>query len=201
MLTLERQFKARPCRDCSQDFTPTCGTQRWCPSCRADHYRAVHGSFQRRYWAAHPDKKREANAQAYRKNAEARKAYQREWRKTHVAKRSAASLERSREYDRSPERRAHVRHWWKSNPIRARELWQARQAREKAAFVEDISMAKIHERDRGRCWLCRRPVSLIAASLDHVIPLSKGGKHEYTNARIAHLTCNSRKSARVLTLF
>lgn len=49
-----------------------------------------------------------------------------------------------------------------------------------------------------RCYLCggkftiKRP-----ATLDHVIPLSKGGRHEVTNLAAAHASCNSKKHARL----
>jgi hypothetical protein len=36
-----------------------------------------------------------------------------------------------------------------------------------------------------------------AATLDHIIPLSKGGKHEKKNVQLAHYSCNSRKNNRV----
>jgi len=33
-----------------------------------------------------------------------------------------------------------------------------------------------------------------AVSLDHIIPLSKGGTHTMDNVRLAHMSCNSKKS-------
>ena len=37
------------------------------------------------------------------------------------------------------------------------------------------------------------PLSL---SVDHVIPLSKGWEHSYSNTQPAHLVCNLKKGAR-----
>jgi len=60
-------------------------------------------------------------------------------------------------------------------------------------------------RDRGRCGLCHRPVapafrmqraSREHPTLDHILPLSKGGRHERSNVQLAHQGCNSRKSNR-----
>lgn len=66
----------------------------------------------------------------------------------------------------------------------------------------------IYARDHGRCYICRRKVGLAfkwpdprTASTDHVIPISKGGRDEATNARLAHLGCNIRKQSRIDTLF
>lgn len=81
---------------------------------------------------------------------------------------------------------------------------QIRRAREKNAFVEVIDPLVVFERDNWICQLCNHPVSKLRgretidiASIDHIIPLAKGGKHSYDNVQLAHFTCNSRKGARV----
>jgi 5-methylcytosine-specific restriction endonuclease McrA len=64
--------------------------------------------------------------------------------------------------------------------------------------------ATIAERDRWRCHLCRKAVSRklrgtsrpLSPSLDHVVPLSKGGAHDPANVRLAHLRCNLSKGNR-----
>lgn len=66
---------------------------------------------------------------------------------------------------------------------------------------EPVRLAEIAERDGHRCHLCRKKVPSkawphpLSASLDHVIPLSKGGPHEPSNVRLAHLRCNVEKGA------
>lgn len=62
---------------------------------------------------------------------------------------------------------------------------------------------EIFIRDGWVCSLCKKPVDPLAkpkspwsASLDHVIPLSKGGKHTRGNVRCAHLRCNMIKGAK-----
>ena len=67
-----------------------------------------------------------------------------------------------------------------------------------------IHTSKFGPRDDWKCGLCsdridpdlphRHPFS---ASLDHVVPLSKGGAHTYANVQAAHLICNGRKGNRV----
>lgn len=56
---------------------------------------------------------------------------------------------------------------------------------------------KIGERDNWICNICGKPVDKnlkypdpMSPSLDHIIPLSKGGKHSEDNIHIAHLRCN-----------
>jgi len=67
-------------------------------------------------------------------------------------------------------------------------------------FVERISKTKIFERDNGRCGICGRKVNKnlkhphpMSPTLDHIIPLAKGGRHERKNVRLAHMICNSKK--------
>lgn len=68
-----------------------------------------------------------------------------------------------------------------------------------------VSFRSIAERDGWRCYLCGDAVDesvrgphALAPSLDHVVPLSKGGLHAPTNLALAHLGCNRRKSDRLL---
>ena len=63
--------------------------------------------------------------------------------------------------------------------------------------------ATVFERDGWVCGLCDEPVSRdavypdpLSASLDHVVPLSRGGAHSLENVQLAHLACNVRKGAR-----
>lgn len=55
---------------------------------------------------------------------------------------------------------------------------------------------------RGWCGLCGEPIDPDAtwpdpamASVDHIVPVSRGGKHERANVQAAHLGCNVHKGA------
>lgn len=65
-----------------------------------------------------------------------------------------------------------------------------------------MSRAKVYERDRWRCGLCKRKVDRrlsyphpMSVSLDHVLPMSRGGGHTYANVQCSHLKCNVDKGA------
>jgi 5-methylcytosine-specific restriction endonuclease McrA len=69
------------------------------------------------------------------------------------------------------------------------------------AFVERVVPSKVYERDNWKCQLCHEPVDRtlhgwdrMAATLDHIVPLTLGGLHIYTNVQLAHRACNSAKS-------
>jgi len=59
----------------------------------------------------------------------------------------------------------------------------------------------ILRRQRGLCAICSLPVSLREATLDHLIPRSKGGPNTYANLRVAHGGCNSARGASLADVF
>lgn len=61
-----------------------------------------------------------------------------------------------------------------------------------------ISLEKLFDRDGGICWLCGKACDIEAdpnsnnyPSIDHVVPISLGGKDEWQNIKLAHRICNS----------
>ena len=76
-------------------------------------------------------------------------------------------------------------------------------ARRYGCEYEPVNRLKVFERDGWRCRICGRltPRELLGAlednapELDHVIPLSKGGGHLWSNVQCACRECNSRKGA------
>lgn len=66
---------------------------------------------------------------------------------------------------------------------------------------EPYTTAEIAARDGYRCGLCHRKVnmtlrrpSMRSASIDHIVPLSRGGDDTKVNVQLAHLDCNIKKS-------
>ena len=72
----------------------------------------------------------------------------------------------------------------------------------------DISLPRLYKRDLGICYLChsktdptdivRYPTHVIAGprypTIEHVIPIAKGGLHAWDNIKLACKQCNSTKS-------
>lgn len=80
-----------------------------------------------------------------------------------------------------------------------------RRARELTAFVESVSRAKVMARDKWICHLCQDKIPkaakhphALSATLDHIVPLARGGLHSYANIKAAHLSCNVRKGASIV---
>ncbi|GAA4439432.1 HNH endonuclease [Phytohabitans houttuyneae] len=150
----------------------------------------------------------------YETNRERVKASQAVYR---AANRETAR-ERSREWRRAnPERAtASVRAWYATNRERVREYRRRyrasnrdvvraansrRKALHKNAPVNDLTARQWREIKavyRFRCAYCRRRLPL---TIDHVVPLSKGGPHTASNVVPACQRCNSRKGDRAAPIF
>ena len=76
-----------------------------------------------------------------------------------------------------------------------------------AVVDRDISLDKLYSRDKGICYICgekcdfkdyeERNGHFIAGSnypsIDHIIPIARGGKHAWDNVKLAHHKCNTNK--------
>lgn len=68
---------------------------------------------------------------------------------------------------------------------------------------ESVTLAYVAERDGWRCHLCGERVDGTlhghhrrAATIDHLIPISRGGNHVAENVALAHRCCNSARGNR-----
>lgn len=95
---------------------------------------------------------------------------------------------------------------WPDGPdgLRNHRKMTNRRGRMLATEYEVIDPRAVFERDDWRCYLCSVAVSkdvpqysATFATLDHVIPLSKGGAHTYANIKTACFPCNTRKGNRL----
>lgn len=70
-----------------------------------------------------------------------------------------------------------------------------------------ITLDALIKRDKGICYLCGKEIDRNDfescgkakrygsnyPSIDHVVPISKGGTHTWDNVKLAHMLCNARK--------
>lgn len=70
-------------------------------------------------------------------------------------------------------------------------------------YYEPVNRARIYERDGYRCYICGCAVVVSdkwrpdMATLDHIIPLSRGGAHVHSNVKTCCSACNSSKSDKI----
>ena len=93
--------------------------------------------------------------------------------------------------------RTYIRAYYAKRP---RGFDHVRRARKMGVGYERFTVMEIFERDRWKCGICCKRISRrlrytnpLSASLDHKVPLAKGGTHSRSNVQASHLRCNLRK--------
>lgn len=69
---------------------------------------------------------------------------------------------------------------------------------------KDITLEALYKRDSGVCYLCGKKcdwddkqyghVGPKYPTIEHIIPISRGGLHSWDNVRLAHFGCNCKKA-------
>lgn len=77
---------------------------------------------------------------------------------------------------------------------------RAKRARKRNAKTETVRTLDVLNRDGWKCGLCGRKINARhkyphprSASLDHIVPLSRGGEHSMRNVQASCLECNLKK--------
>lgn len=179
------------------------GYRRQCRSClrtqRAERYQAnaaARIAASRAYYAANKKVVIEKELARYAKNRQARLTQRRERYRRDAVDLCAAKRQRralNPELAKANERARYLR----DGPARRRKHNRARRARVKGLFVETVDLDVVFRRDGGVCGLCHLSVRRADASVDHIVPLARGGEHSYKNAQLAHLKCNKKKQTKV----
>ncbi len=111
-------------------------------------------------------------------------------------------------YSKNPEKiREYHAQYAKDNPAKMKEInakyKRVRRQRKKDATVGVVDFDLIRERDGDICYLCGSKVRDDVGSrhpekrsMDHMIPISRGGDHSMANIRTACSKCNLKKGRR-----
>ena len=86
--------------------------------------------------------------------------------------------------------------------------WEQRAERYGVEFDKSITLAKVRAKFNDICQICGKPVNekdilnghirRYYPTLDHIIPISKGGSHTWDNVQLAHMCCNAGKCDKVI---
>lgn len=135
---------------------------------------------------------------------ERRRQYQREY----YARTRNRRCELARKYyaERPEEKREKSREWYEDNRDRKRETNRESQRKRRAlarevSIDECMSDREVFERDEWMCRLCGEATEgkypdPLSPSIDHIVPIARGGDHASSNLQTAHLVCNKKKGAR-----
>ena len=97
----------------------------------------------------------------------------------------------------------------KKHERRVHDLTRRHKLKENGHIDYSITLEKLIQRDDGICALCGSVVNrddyimdgdtyIVNSgypSIDHIVPVSKGGTHTWDNVQLAHMICNSKKGA------
>ncbi|MDH5099761.1 HNH endonuclease [Lactobacillus kefiranofaciens] len=80
---------------------------------------------------------------------------------------------------------------------------RTKQAKKNGNYDKSITLAKLYKRDHGVCYICDKHLilndnynRLDAPTIEHVVPICKGGTHTWNNVRLACRACNIAKGTK-----
>jgi len=142
------------------------------------------------------EKIKEKNHKYYIDHSESEKARSRKWQKSHwdrvleIAKNvRIRNPEKKKEWDRI---------YHKNHLERARESWHNRRATllQVGGKIKSGEWEDLQKRYNYICLCCKK--SNVKLTLDHVIPISKGGQNLITNIQPLCKQCNSSKNTKII---
>lgn len=128
--------------------------------------------------------------------------YKTEWRlrnKTHIETYQVKWLDENPNYHKNwyqenkDYRAEYDRDWKLSNPEKKREYGRRRRAlkKSKVGFMPENYEQLLWESQKGICYYCQE--ALVEFHLEHKVPLSRGGAHDFENVCLSCPSCNVRK--------
>lgn len=211
------------CKACRDHRGTVVTTEKSCSRCRvlkaASEYSkkaATHDGLQAQCKPCHRASKAESRERNRVQNLARSRAYYTATREDRIAWQAqwkAANPDRVREYgriyrERYPEKNLEQRRRWiAANPERealsSRNRNSRRRARLRGTAVGPVDLDALWLSQGDDCTLCGTRIDRelkypdpLSKSVDHIVPLSKGGTHEQSNLAWAHLVCNNRKGAK-----
>ncbi len=152
----------------------------------------------RAYYEANRAKVRTSQRAYYEANAEQERARNAKYREENAQ----AIRDAKRIYAESGRDRERRRQWFANNPEKKRAYELNRKARlagAKGSHTPD-ELFQMYEDQQGLCAYCETPM-FGNYSVDHMLPISRGGSNDWSNLAIVCVSCNSRKAAKTVEEF
>ena len=121
----------------------------------------------------------------------------REQNKVYMRKKRATEPEKMAEqlskwFDANPTKRTeYSRRWREKNPTKVREIRSNYKARKRTTSIGKINIEQLLEAYNSICGVCKKQISE-KYHIDHIMPLSKGGKHTQDLAHSSRLSVKER---------
>jgi len=180
---------------CVNGHVRTAGeTCKICRAVTAKRYRDSHKEQIAEQGKKYVHENKEKRDQYYKDNAEKVAMYYKDYQKLNA---EAISIKAAARYQKRKGSRVY-------DTEKQHKYYMLRRAMKLKVKAVPFNRIDVFERDNYICWICDKPTDPLAdnhgpskPSLDHVIPLSKGGAHTMANARCAHLSCNIKKGNKI----
>lgn len=167
------------------DKRSTTGLKSWCKSC--------HNLAGKRYYELNTEAVKSKNAAWHKAHPESAKVYSKAWRDRNPGKtKESKSLWSLKNSDRVAEQK---RAWRESNKEVERLYASVRRARKKANGIFLVTKKDVKKLLLNSCFYCDG----VATTIDHVVPIARGGSHSVGNLVPACLSCNLSKGAKLIT--
>jgi len=141
--------------------------------------------YARNWRATNRDKVKISNKKQYR--------HQRQWAREHKLKIAVYNRVYTQKVKGEPQKR-----WRANNPLKLRDYWARYDRYTRSAPAVDYSGILL--KYGMMCHICERSIkSLNELHFDHVVPVSRGGKHTAENILPSHAKCNLLKSNKRLS--
>lgn len=93
---------------------------------------------------------------------------------------------------------------WNNRLREKRKSLRTKKAKENGKYDNTITLEKVFKRDKGICYICGKKLTLdtfynnpLAPTIEHVIPIIKGGTHTWNNVKLACRRCNNLKGSKL----
>ena len=151
-----------------------------------------------RQWRRDNPEKHDAAVRAWREqNSERYAASRARWEAANPGRRRSISVD-------PVDKARRLAEWKAANRDRVREYQRRRRAAGYGLPADSLDLDALWRESQGACGICGEAIDRAlrwphpaSASIDHILPLSKGGAHSQENAQWAHLRCNLRKGDRL----
>lgn len=108
-------------------------------------------------------------------------------------------------YNQTEGRKRAKKKWRENNRDAAIMYAHNRRVQFENVTKEEFTVQEIFVRDKGICHLCKKDIDLafprfhpLSLTIDHIIPISRGGDHTRANVKVAHWSCNCSKGNRLM---
>lgn len=184
------KFKERVCRGCTKEFKPNNGNQKTCKDCK----KKLDYEYRRKWIQERPDKSSEYQKRSRKLHLEERRKKDNEYSKT-----PKRALQKKVNNDKYREKhRQRLREWQKRWRLNHKDYIyfmnsQCTYRLKNLGIFTYKEWLSLKDKFKNICPACLRAEPEIKLTMDHILPISKGGLNLVSNIQPLCGECNGKK--------